>query len=56
MPGAPPLMLDPPDQCSFLDRCPKATSYCRTSARPDLTEIEPGHWVACYNPISVSRD
>ncbi len=54
MQGVPPTMMDPPDQCPFLDRCPKATSECRTSVRPSLTEVEPGHLVACYNTISYN--
>ena len=54
MRGAPPQMMDPPDQCPFLHRCPKATAKCRTSARPDLEEMEPGHWVACYNTINYN--
>jgi oligopeptide/dipeptide ABC transporter ATP-binding protein len=52
--GAPPKMIDPPDQCPFLHRCAKATVECRTSARPALAEVEPGHRLACYNPISYS--
>lgn len=52
MPGAPPIMTDPPDQCPFLDRCSKATTQCRTGPRPELVEVEPGHRLACYNPIS----
>ena len=51
MKGAPPTMIDLPDQCPFLPRCPKATTTCRLSPRPKLQEIEPGHFAACYNPI-----
>lgn len=51
MAGSPPQMMDPPDQCPFLARCPKATSQCRTSPHPPLEEIEEHHWAACYNPI-----
>ena len=51
MPGTPPSMVDPPDQCPFLSRCPKASTACRTSPRPPLEELEEGHWVACYNPV-----
>ena len=51
MPGAPPNMVDPPDQCPFLSRCPKASTACRTSPRPKLEEVEEDHWVACYNPV-----
>lgn len=54
--GSPPRMVDPPDQCPFLHRCPKAVSQCRTNPRPPLVEVEPGHRIACYNPISENRD
>ena len=53
--GAPPQMLDPPDQCPFLHRCAKATVECRTSPRPPLREIEAGHSLACYNPIEIEE-
>jgi oligopeptide/dipeptide ABC transporter ATP-binding protein len=55
MSGAPPQMLDPPDQCPFLHRCSKATVECRTSPRPPLVPIEPGHTLACYNPMQVEE-
>ena len=55
MPGAPPTMLDPPDECPFLHRCPKATTQCRTSPMPELLEVEPGHTVACYNQVSYGQ-
>ncbi len=51
MKGAPPSMIDLPDQCPFLPRCSKATMACRLSPRPELKEITPGHRVACYNEI-----
>ena len=51
LPGAPPRMIDPPDQCPFLHRCNKATTECRTSPRPPLVEIESGHKLACFNPV-----
>ena len=53
--GAPPQMLDPPDQCPFLHRCSKATVECRTSPRPPLLEVEPGHTLACYNPMELEE-
>ena len=52
MRGTPPRMIDPPDQCPFLNRCPKATNQCRTEPRPKLQSIGAGHQVACYNQIS----
>ncbi len=55
MTGAPPQMLDPPDQCPFLHRCAKATVECRTSPRPPLLEIESGHTLACYNPVEIGE-
>lgn len=50
--GAPARMLDPVDQCPFLPRCHKAVNECRNGPRPELVEIEPGHKLACYNPIA----
>ncbi len=55
LPGTPPTMLDPPDECPFLHRCNKATNQCRTGPRPPLVEIDPGHFLACYNPIVQLR-
>lgn len=50
--GAPPSLIDLPDECSFLGRCPKATSVCRIEPMPPLAPIEgDGHLIACYNPI-----
>lgn len=51
MKGTPPSMIDLPNQCPFLPRCSKATIDCRLSPKPELTEIAPGHHVACYNAI-----
>lgn len=49
--GAPPKMLDAPNECPFLHRCSKATNQCRTMPAPPLLEVEPGHRLACYNPV-----
>ena len=49
--GASPNLIDLPDQCPYLPRCPKASNVCRLSPRPELVEVEPGHYVACYNRI-----
>jgi len=49
--GTPPSLIDLPDECPFLPRCPKATSVCRTEPAPTLTPLEAGHLAACYNPI-----
>jgi oligopeptide/dipeptide ABC transporter ATP-binding protein len=49
--GSPPDPINLPDQCPYLPRCPKASSECRLNVRPPLREVEPGHYVACYNVI-----
>jgi peptide/nickel transport system ATP-binding protein len=40
-----------PPQCAFVPRCPKVRNECRSLDSPALSEIEPGHFVACYNPV-----
>ena len=49
--GSSPDLIDLPDQCPYLPRCPKASNECRLSPKPALVEVEPGHFVACYNRI-----
>jgi peptide/nickel transport system ATP-binding protein/oligopeptide transport system ATP-binding protein len=51
IPGSPVDNIDLPDQCPYMPRCPKASNECRLNVRPPLREIEPGHYVACYNVI-----
>ena len=40
--------VNPPPQCRFLDRCPRATDICRTADHPPLEDKGNGHWVACH--------
>jgi oligopeptide/dipeptide ABC transporter ATP-binding protein len=54
--GAPPSLIDLPDQCAFLPRCPKAINACREGPKPPLTDIEPAHAAACYNPMYQTGD
>jgi len=44
--GDPPSPVDIPAGCRFYARCPKRIPDC-LAIDPPLTEIEPGHWVAC---------
>ena len=47
--GTVPLAMNLEDKCSFYDRCIyKDDKKCK-KAEPTLVEIEPGHFVACYN-------
>lgn len=39
--------IDPGKECRFAKRCPYATDRCRDCA-PELEQVEPGHFVACY--------
>lgn len=49
LPGEPPSPARPPPGCAFHTRCPRAIDRCRTEA-PHLTELSPGHSVACHRP------
>lgn len=35
------------DECSFVSKCPFAMEEC-SKRRPEMKEIDPGHFVACY--------
>ena len=47
--GEPPSAARPPPGCAFHSRCPRAQGRCLTE-RPTLTELAPGHAVACHYP------
>ena len=49
LPGEPPSPARPPSGCAFHTRCPRAVDRCR-SETPQLTELAPGHAVACHFP------
>lgn len=50
--GAPPSLIDLPDECAFLPRCHKAISECRSEPAPRLVPVGPAaHVAACYNPM-----
>ena len=53
--GNPPDLLNLPDQCPFVPRCPKAMNRCRVEPNPQLDEVEAGHTVACYNTMDHSQ-
>jgi oligopeptide/dipeptide ABC transporter ATP-binding protein len=52
--GAPPNMLQPPTACPFQPRCRFEVDLSRQQL-PPLVQIEPGHMVACFNPVAVDE-
>jgi len=48
--GDVPSPINPPPGCAFHPRCPCRQEVCRLS-RPDLEEVEPGHFAACHWPL-----
>lgn len=48
--GNVPNLIYPPSGCRFHPRCDYATETCKQE-KPQLEEKEPGHWVACHNPL-----
>jgi oligopeptide/dipeptide ABC transporter ATP-binding protein len=52
--GAPRDMLTQPQACPFAPRCRYEVEESR-QAVPPLVEIEPGHFVACFNPVPADE-
>src|ERR687895_783773 len=52
--GNPRDMLQAPEACPFAPRCRYEVEESRRSV-PPLVEIEPGHKVACFNPVPVDE-
>jgi peptide/nickel transport system ATP-binding protein len=56
IPGRPPNLLKLSEGCSFAPRCAYATERCHVE-RPELTPTgEPGHFFACWNPLTSERE
>jgi oligopeptide/dipeptide ABC transporter ATP-binding protein len=54
--GYPPSLFNLPDNiCPFYPRCDWAQHECLES-KPDLIEVSPGHFAACFNFERVSED
>jgi oligopeptide transport system ATP-binding protein len=52
--GAPRNMLSPPSACPFEPRCRYRIEPCGQEV-PPLRETEPGHLVACFNPVPAEE-
>ncbi len=50
--GDVPSPVNLPEGCNFCNRCPYATEQCR-QIKPELKEIEPGHFVACHRALEI---
>jgi peptide/nickel transport system ATP-binding protein len=51
IPGRVPSLRELPTACAFADRCPRADELTRSEI-PQLHEVRPKHWVACFHPGS----
>jgi oligopeptide/dipeptide ABC transporter ATP-binding protein len=52
--GQPRDMLSSPQACPFQPRCAYEVEQSRQEV-PPLREIEPGHFVACFNPVPADE-
>lgn len=46
--GLPPNPATRPEYCPFYERCEYRMDKCKGMKKPELTELEPGHFVACH--------
>jgi peptide/nickel transport system ATP-binding protein len=49
IPGRVPSLRELPQACAFAERCPRADDVTRANI-PELRQVRPEHWVACFHP------
>jgi peptide/nickel transport system ATP-binding protein len=53
--GEVPSPANPPSGCVFHTRCPRVIPGLCEVTEPDLTEVEPGHFMKCHIPLEELR-
>jgi oligopeptide transport system ATP-binding protein len=53
--GMPPILMEKPHSCPFLDRCTFSVEHCKME-NPPLTNISPDHKVACWVDPNTGRE
>ncbi len=56
IPGAIPNLIEPPSGCRFHPRCEYAKEGVCTVTVPDLEELEPDHFVACFRARELEAE
>lgn len=47
--------VNPKDHCRFAGRCAHCTEECKNQKAPALTEVTPGHFVACHRVREIQQ-
>ncbi len=53
--GLPPVLMEKPGYCPFLNRCPYAIEHCHRE-NPPLLEVNPGHFSACWVDTATGKE
>jgi peptide/nickel transport system ATP-binding protein len=56
IPGAIPNLIEPPSGCRFNPRCEYAKEGVCTLKVPELEELEPDHYVACFRAREIKAE
>lgn len=53
--GLPPVLMEKPNYCPFLNRCPFVVERCYRE-NPPLLEVESGHFAACWVDTATRKE